>query len=303
MSAVHFEAVIYAVQILSFVLIAGPVMVRTDRRLTLALNPAWVASQEGFAERHGEVDLRPFRLATVALLSLLAAAAATSSRPLVFVVHTPVFVAVCLGFYAYHDRAEKRLRALIPEDPIRRAALRPRTLRAFVPEWVLWGLVLAAAAILGLNAWGYAATVIAPSRALANGTFASLVAVGLAALLRHTMRRATYRMSPETDSSARSLEVSLTVGVAVLIAIVCLYHSLGSIGRAPVFVYPPTQLHALIENTPWSWTTYFERPEYRWVELATASFIALIGPWMARSAFTRRLMAETPVKIRSAFEV
>jgi len=292
MSAVHLEAVIYALQIASFVLIAAPVMVKTDRRRVLASNPAWVAAQPGFVETHGGVDLRPFRLATLALLLLLAAAAATSSRQLVFVVHTPLFVATCAGFYAYYDRAEKRLRALIPEDPIRRAALRPRVLRAFLPRWVLFGLSLAAASILCLDAWGYARGLMEPARALSNGVFAALVTVGLGALLRHTMQRASYRMSPETDSSARSLEVSLTVGCAALMGLVCLYHSLGSMGSAPVFVHPPTQLHALIENQSWSWTTYFERPEYRWVELATALFIALIGPWMARSAFTRRLMAE-----------
>jgi len=47
----------------------------------------------------------------------------------------------------------------------------------------------------------------------------------------------------------------------------------------------------------------FERSEYRWVELGTALFIALMGPWQARSSFTRRLMSADPLKVRSAFEV
>lgn len=303
MNAVHFEAVIYALQIASFFLIAGPVMVRTERRHTLALNPPWIASQNGFLQTHGEVALRPFRVATLALLSLLAAAAATSSRQLLFAIHTVLFLAVTLAFYVYYDRTEKHLRSTIPEDPIRRAALSPRTLRAFLPGWALGGLSAAAAAILGLNVWGYAARVIEPSRALANATFLILVGVGMGLLLRHTLRRAAYRMSAETDSSGRSLELSLTLSVAAFMALVCLYHSLGSCGPVPLFAYPPTQLHALIENAPWSWAIFFERSEYRWVELGTALVIALFGPWQARSTFNRRIMAADSVKVRSVFEV
>jgi hypothetical protein len=208
-----------------------------------------------------------------------------------------------LGFYVYYDKTEKRLRATIPEDPIRKAALSPRTLRAFVPPWMLLGLAGAAVASVGLNAWGHATGAIAPSRALANGTLVSLFALGLAALLRYSLRRASYRMSLRTDATARSLELSLSVGVAAFVALVCLYQSLGSLGPAPLFAYPPTQLLALIEGTPWSWQIYFERAEYRWVELGTALFIALFGPWLLRSSFTRRLMAADPGKIRSAFEV
>lgn len=303
MNAVHFEAVIYALQIVSFFLIAGPVMVRTERRQTLALNPAWIASRPDFLKSHGEVDLRPFRVATLVLLSLLVAAAAAASRPWVFVVHTPLFLAVVLGFYVYYDKTEKRLRATVPEDPIRKATLSPRRLRAFLPGWVLWGLAGAATLIFGINAWGYATGAIEPSRALANGAVLSLFAVGLGLLIRYTLRRASYRMSPETDSTGRSLELSLTLGVAAFMALVCLYFSLGSVGSNPLFAYPPTQLHALIENTTWSWSVYFERWEYRWVELSTALFIALLGPWQARSSFTRRLMAADPGKVRSAFEV
>lgn len=303
MNAIHFEAVIYALQIVSFFLIAGPAMLRIERRQTLARSPSWIASQPGFLAAHGEVDLRYLRLATLVLVSLLGAAAATSSRPWMFVVHTPLFLAVFLGFYVYYDRMEKRLRASIPEDPIRKATLSPRRLRAFLPAWALWGLAGAVLAIVSLNAWGQAVGHIEPSRALANGSVVSLLAVGLGLLLRRVLQRASYRMSQESDSSGRSMELSLVLGTAAFFAIVCLYHSLGSLGPSPLFAYPPTQLHSLIESTPWSWSVFFARAEYRWVELGTALFIALIGPWLARSPFTRRLMATDPRKIHSAFEV
>ena len=133
--------------------------------------------------------------------------------------------------------------------------------------------------------------------------FVSLFALGLVLLLRHSLRRAAYRMSTATDASGRSLELSMSLAVAALLVLLCLYQTLGSWGPLPLFAYPPTQLHALIEGTPWTWQIYFERSEYRWVELSTALFIALIGPWQARSAFTRRLMAADPAKIHSAFEV
>jgi hypothetical protein len=116
MSAIHFEAAIYALQIISFFLIAGPVMLKTERRQTLALNAGWVEGQPDFLRTHGEVDVRPFRWATAALLVLLAAATSTSSRFWVFIVHTAVFFTVSVAFYAYYDHAERRLRAAIPPD-------------------------------------------------------------------------------------------------------------------------------------------------------------------------------------------
>lgn len=303
MNAIHVEALVYALQITSFFLIAGPVMVKTERHRTLSSNPAWLASQPDFFTRHGAVNLRPFRLVTVALLTLLATAAATSSRAWVFAVHTPLFLLVCGGLYAYYDTTEKRLRTAIPEDPIRKASLSPRTLRSFISGWTVWGLVSAAAIILGLNAWGYATGRIDPSRALGNGMLLCLLAVALGFLVRYTLQRAPYRMSAETDSTGRSMELSLTLGTAAFFVVVCLYHSLGSWGETPLFPYPPTQLHALFEGAPWSWSHYFERSEYRWIELGTALFIALVGPWLARSSFTRKLLAADPSKVSSAFEV
>lgn len=303
MNTVHFEAVIYAMQIASFFLIAGPVMVKTERRQTMARNPTWIASRQDLLKRFDEVNWRPFRLATITLLSLLFIGATVSSRKWIFAVHTPLFLVVCVGLYVYYDRLEKRLRATIPEEPIRRAVLRPRTFRAFLPAWMLRGLAGALALILGINIVGVATGNIEPSRALANGTLVSLLAVGVGLLLRYTLQRASYRMSAETDSSGRSMELSLTLATSAFFALVCLYHSLGSWGPAPLFAYPPTQLHALIENAPWIWAVFFERYEYRWVELGTAVFIALLGPWLARSVFTRRLMATDPGKVRSAFEV
>lgn len=303
MNAVYFEAPLYALQIASFFLLAGPVMVKTERHRTLSSNPAWLAAQPGFIAHHRQVNLRPFGLATLALLTLLAVAATSSSRGWVFAVHTPLFFVTCCGLYLYYDHAEKRLRAAIPEDPIRKASLSPRTLRSFISGWTVWGLAAAAAAVLVLNAWGYATGNIQPARALGNGLLTSLIAVALGFLARYTLQRAPYRMSIETDSSGRSMELSLTLATAGFFALVCLYHSLGSWGPTPVFPYPPTQLHALLEKAPWSWSHYFERAEYRWIELGTALFIALLGPWLARSTFTRKLLATDPSKVSSAFEV
>jgi hypothetical protein len=130
-----------------------------------------------------------------------------------------------------------------------------------------------------------------------------LLGIALGFLTRYTLQRAPYRMSVETDSTGRSLELSLTLATAGFFAVVCLYHAVGSWGPSPLFAYPPTQLHALLERAPWSYRHYFERAEYRWVELATALFIAFIGPWLARSTFTRRLFAADPRKVSSAFEI
>lgn len=287
MNAVHFEALIYALQIASFFLIAGPVMARTERRVTLAKNPSWLASERGFLEAHDKVGLLPFRVAAAAQLVLLGAAAVAGSRPWLFAVHTGVFLAVTLGFYSHYDRTERRLRAAIPDDPVRKASLTARRLSSFVPVWVLGVLALAAAAVLGLNAWAYTAHTIEPLRALGNVTVFSILAAGLGLMLRHSLGRAAHRLSPETDSSFRSLELSLTLAVAGFIVFVLFYVTLGSIGPSPLFLHPPTTLHALIEGKSWSWDVYFERAEYRWVELGTALFIAAIGPWLSRSSRLR----------------
>jgi hypothetical protein len=291
MNVVPIEAAVYSLQIASFFLIAGPVMLETERRQTLNLNASWLSARPELLQAHAHVDLRPFRWATAALLALLVAAASTSSRFWMFVVHTVVFFVVCAAFYAYYDRAERRLRAAIPPDPIRRATLAPRRLRAFVPDWQSGTLVLMALAVLGVNAWGYAAGEMQPARALANATFLCASALGIGLLTARTLRRAAYRLSPRTDSRGRSLELSLCLGVAVFFTLVALYHSVGSLGASPLFAHPPTMMHALIEGTEWSYAIFFERAEYRWVELGTALFVALLGPWMARSAFTRSLMA------------
>lgn len=156
---------------------------------------------------------------------------------------------------------------------------------------------------LGVDAWGYATGARQPARALANATFFGACALGLGLLTARTLRRAAYRLSPQIDSSGRSLELSLCLGAAGFFALVSLYHTVGSLGASPLFPHPPTMLHALIEGEKWTYAIFFERAEYRWVELGTAVFVALLGPWLATSAFIRRLLSAELGRAAGGFDI
>jgi hypothetical protein len=299
----YLEAALYALQIASFFFLAAPVLLRAERQRTLARNPAWVKSEPGFLARHGRVDPRACHVLGAALLALLAAGAIAGSRPILFAAHALLFGAACLVLLLVHGRAESALRIAIPQDPVRRASLRPRTLPGLRPAWPLAVLGAAVAAILGINLWGWLSGSMEPSRALGNAAF---IAMGTAVMLivaRYAVRRPALRFSEETDAHARSLELDLMLGTWAFLAAVGLYHTLGSLGPDPLFAHPPTLIHAAIEGEPWSWRMFFERQEYRWVEAGASMVIALLGPMLALSRFHRRVLAADIGKVRTAFEI
>lgn len=297
------EAFVYAVQIASFFLLAGPALLRAERQRTLARNPAWVAEHPEFHARYGRAEVRASHLFAIILLLLLGAAAAMGSRPLMFLVHAPVFLVLALGLIIPADRRERKLRAGIPEEAVRRASLRPRTVAGLLPPGMMAALGLLAAGSLAVNAWGWLSGSMLPARAAGNAAFFGLFAVGMGLVMRYIAGRPSFRFSESTEATGRSLEMSLTLGVSLLLAVVNLFHSLGSLGADPLFPYPPSMIHALIESQPWSWSLFLARPEYRWAEMAAALAIAWVGPWLAVSPFHRRLLTVDVRTVRSASEV
>lgn len=172
-----------------------------------------------------------------------------------------------------------------------------------LPGWALAALGLGMAASLGLNAWGWLSGSMAPARALGNAVFLGLFAAGMGLAIRYIVGRPSLRLSEGTDSAGRSLELSLALGTCCFLIAVSLYHTLGSLGPDPLFAFPPTLIHARIEGQAWSWSVFFARPEYRWVEIAASLVLAWVGPWLAISPFNRRLLTVDMRRVRSAAEV
>jgi hypothetical protein len=299
----YLETAVYALQIASFFYLAAPVLARSERLRTLARNPAWVRSEPGFLARHGRADLRVSNAVGAALIALLMAAAITGSRPFLFAVHGLLFGAACLGMFLLYGRWESRLRKMIPPDPLRRASLRPRTLPGLRPAWPLALLGAAVAAILGLNLWGWLSGSMDASRALGNTAFIAMGSSVMLIVARYAVQRPALRFSEETDLRSRSLELDLMIGVWAFLAAVGAYHTLGSLGAEPLFAHPPTLIHAAIEGESWSWARFFERQEYRWVEIGASLVIALMGPLLALSPFHRRILSADLGKVRTSFEI
>lgn len=299
----YLETAVYALQIASFFYLAAPVLARSERLRTLARNPAWVRLEPGFLARHGRADLRISHVVGAALLALLAAAAITGSRPFLFAVHGLLFGAACLGLFLLYGCWESRLRKTIPPDPLRRASLRPRSLLGIRPAWPLAVLGAAVAAILGLNLWGWLSGSMEASRALGNAAFLTMGTAVMLVVARYAVRRPAMRLSEETDLRSRSLELDLMIGTWAFLAAAGAYHTLGSLGADPLFAHPPTLIHAAIEGEAWSWPRFFERQEYRWVEIGASLAIALMGPMLAMSPFHRRILAADFGKARTSFEI
>jgi hypothetical protein len=262
-----------------------------------------VKSEPGFLARHDRVELRACHALGAGLLALLGAAAALGSRPFLFLVHGLLFGGAGLGLFLLHGRAESALRKTIPDDPVRRASLRPRTLLGLVPAWPLISLGAAIASIAGINLWGWFSGSMEASRAAGNVIFIAMLSAVLLAVGIYAVRRPAFRLSEETDVRGRSLELNLMLGTWAFVAAVCLYHTLGSLGADPLFAYPPTLIHAAVEGEPWRWSLFFERQEYRWVEIGASLGIALFGPMLAVSPFHRRILTADLRKMRTSFEI
>lgn len=299
----YLEAALYALQIASFFHLAAPVLLRSERMRTLARNPAWVKTEPGFLARHGKVDLRACHVLGAILAALLAAGAVLGSRPFLFAVHALLFLAACLTLFLLHGLSESSLRKAIPQDPVRRASLRPRTLPGLRPAWPLAALGAAVAAILGINLWGWLSGSVDASRAAGNAVFTASGTAVMLITARYAVRRPALRFTEETDARARTLELDLMFGAWAFLVAVGLYHTLGSLGAEPLFARPPTLIHAALEGEPWSWSAFFERREYRRVEIGASMVIALLGPMLAMSPFHRRILVADLGKVRTSFEI
>lgn len=285
------EIILYALQIVTVFLVAGPVLARAERQRSLSRNPGWAASDREFLRTHRQPPLMPLIAVGMVFLILLAAAGILSSPMAAFALHGPAFALAVAGLYAYYWKLESDLRKRIPGDTVQRAVLSVRTLSRFLSPWSLVPLLALGTAALAINAAGALAGAMTAGRSIGNLIFLCVTGGLIAFALSRSLKRPAYRTSGETDAQGRTLELRIVLAVGYLMAAVALYHALGSLGPDPLLPMPPTLMHAKLEGAQFSWSHFLHAAPYRAVDYAATVFLIALGFWIATSPFHRKVLS------------
>lgn len=285
------EGILYSIQIVVAFAFAGPKMAQAERQKTLSRNPAWVLSNPDFLNRHATVAVWPQWAAGSLSLALLGAALLKGDPVFLYAVHMPFFVLLLAGLIFYYGKAEAKVQSLIPKDTVQRAPLIPRSAFRFLSPWSVVPLIGLFLFALALNGAGYFRQSIAWERALGNICFLVPLAGGAWFGLNQTVKRQPYRTTSETDTLGRRFDLQIILTAAYFFALVGLYYTFGSLGRAPVLSMPPTLLHAYIEGQSFPWPRFFSDFRYRIVDYSATLYLIAALLWTGTSRFYRKVLA------------